>query len=228
MTHGRPINQNSFFFLNLKFIQDPFKIEETTRQPFYDENDKKVADVPMMFRKGGCSHVHVRELEADIIELPYGDDVKFSMVIVLPKKSSTLIRTVDNLRKFGLYNVINRLNQSEEDSELEIHLPRFSIESDYKLNSILKKLGLQDIFEPQLANLSRISKHAVYLSQFVQKSVIDVNERGTVASAASAATLSFQSIPLEFYVNRPFAFMIIERTTNSILFCGHVKNPAIV
>lgn len=182
----------------------------------------------MMFRKGGCSHIHVPELEADIIELAYGLDRKFSMVVVLPKKSISLIKTIDNLRIFGLYNVIDSLNQSEEDPELEIFLPRFSITSDYNLNSILQKMGLRDLFDPQFVNLSKISRHPLYVSHFIQKSKIEVNEKGTVASAASAATLSFQSIPLEFYVNRPFAFMIIERTTNSILFCGHVKNPAII
>lgn len=180
----------------------------------------------MMFRKGGCSHIHVPVLEADIIELPYGFDQKFSMVIMLPSKNATLIRTIDNLRIFGLYNVIDSLNQSEEDPELEIFLPRFSITSDYKLTSILKELGLHDIFDPQLVNLSKISRHPIHISQFIQKSKIDVNEKGTTAAAASAATLSFQSLPSQFYVNRPFAFMIIERMTNSILFCGHVKNPA--
>lgn len=209
-------------------LQDPFRIEDTRKQPFYDETGTKLANVPMMFRKGGCSHIHVPELEADIIELAYGLDQKFSMVVVLPKKSIPLIKTIDNLRIFGLYNVIDRLNQSEEDPELEIFLPRFSITSDYRLNSILQKMGLQDLFDPQLVNLSKISQHPLFVSHFIQKSKIDVNEKGTVASAASAATLSFQSIPLEFYVNRPFAFMIIERTTNSILFCGHVKNPAIL
>lgn len=195
-------------------------------QPFYDENNKKLANVPMMFRKGGCSHIYVPTLEADIIELRYGFDNKFAMVILLPTKNVPLVKVIDNLRVFGLHSTIENLNLSEVDDELEVHLPRFKISSDYKLNRILKEMGVTDLFDHQLANLSKISRHAAFVSQFVQKSVIDVNEEGSIASAASAVTLSFQSIPSEFYVNRPFAFMIIERTTNSILFCGHVKNPA--
>lgn len=195
-------------------------------QPFYDENDAKVADVPMMFRKGGCSHIYVPALGADIIELAYGSDRRFSMVVFLPQKKVPLIKVIDNLRAFGLHKVIDNLNQSEEDPELEIHLPRFSISSDYKLNGILQEMGLNDLFHFQIANLSKISQHAVHVSQFLQKAVISVNEEGTLASAANAASISFQSIPSEFYVNRPFAFMIIERTTNSILFCGHVKDPS--
>lgn len=192
-------------------------MEDTRIQPFFDEMDVKIADVPMMFRKGGCSHIYVPALQADIIELAYGSDSRFSMVVFLPKERIPLKNVIDNLRDVGLHNVIDNLNQSEEDSELEIHLPRFSVSSDFKLNQILQEMGLSDLFHYQLANLSKISQHAIYVSQFLQKAVINVNEQGTVASAASASSISFQSIPSEFYVNRPFAFMIIERTTNSTL-----------
>lgn len=181
-----------------------------------------------MFRKGGCSHIYVPELQADILELSYGSDQQFSMVILLPKKQTKLVQVTDNLRVFGLHNVIDRLNQSEEDDELEIHLPKFSIASDYKVADILSEMGITDLFSQQWASLSKITQHPIFVSQFLQKAVIDVNEEGTVATAANVVTVSFQSIPSEFYVNRPFAFIIIERTTNSILFCGNVKNPAIV
>lgn len=29
----------------------------------------------------------------------------------------------------------------------------------------------------------------------------------------------------QFYANRPFAYLIIEKSTNILLFCGQVKNP---
>lgn len=211
--------------LNFSVRQDPFKIEDTRNLSFYNEYGVTIANVPMMFRKGGCSHIRVPSLEAEIIELAYGFDQKFSMVVVLPNKRIPLIKVIDNLRILGLHTIVDNLNQSEEDPDLEIYLPRFSISSDFRLNSILREMGLTDVFDERLANLSKISKHATFVSQFIQKVVIDVDEKGTVASAASAAILSFQSIPSQFYVNRPFAFMIIERTTNTILFCGHVKNP---
>lgn len=197
---------------------------DTRDLPFYNENGVTISNVPMMFRKGGCSHIRVPSLEAEIIELAYGFDQKFSMVVLLPNKKVPLVRVIDNLRVLGLHTVIENLNQSEEDSDLEIYLPRFSISSNYKLNYILERMGLFDLFDSKYANLSKISKHATFVSQFLQKAVIDVDEKGTVAAAVTAS-LSFQSIPSQFYVNRPFAFMIVERTTNTILFCGQVRNP---
>lgn len=142
----------------------------------------------MMFRKGGCSHVYVPELQADILELAYGSDQKFSMVILLPTKHTKLIQVTDNLRIFGLHYVIDRLNQSEEDDELEIHLPKFSIATDYKVTDILAEMGITDLFSEKLASLLKITQHPIYVSQFLQKAVIDVNEEGTIANRSSRCT----------------------------------------
>lgn len=180
----------------------------------------------MMYRKGGCSYALVPELSAEILRLGYGNDQKFSMIILLPSKKSTLVEMIDGLRLLGMKGIFAKLSETEEDPELEIYLPRFKINSDYKLNGFLEKMGLSDIFNPKKSNLSKISKHLVYVSQFTQKAVVEVNELGTTAAAADAVTISFQIAPSQFYVNRPFAFLIVERTTNAILFCGQVKNPA--
>lgn len=133
-----------------------------------------------MFRKGGCSHMRIPELESDIIELAYGFDEKFSMVIFLPKQNVPLIKVIDNLRILGLRTIIEHLDLSEEDEELEVYIPRFYISSNHKLNAILHQMGLRDLFDSNAANLTKISKRNIYVSQFVQKSIIDVNEKGTV------------------------------------------------
>lgn len=193
--------------------------------PFYNEFGVKIGIVPTMVRKGGCTYVRSPIMEAELIELAYGFDRKYSMVVLLPRKDSSLVRVIDNLRVLGLSHIINNLYQSEEDPDLEVYLPRFSIKSDYKLNKVLQLMGLNDVFDPIHANFSKISRHPIYVSQFKQKSIIEVDEKGTLAVAVDQATLTFTSLPAEFRVDRPFAFLIIERTTNSILFCGQVKNP---
>lgn len=179
----------------------------------------------MMYRKGGYSHMYIPELKSDAIELAYGLDGRFSMLIILPRKSVRLTGVIDNVRSIGLNKLFQYLKLSEEDPEMELFIPRFTLSSEYKLKEILRTMGLVDIFDPQAVNLSRISQHPVYISEFVQKSVIKVDEAGTTAASANALTVSFQSIPSSFQANKPFAFLIVERTTKSILFCGQVRNP---
>lgn len=158
-----------------------------------------------MFRKGGCSHIYVPELQADILELAYGSDQKFSMVILLPTKHVPLVQVTDNLRIFGLHNVIDRLNQSEEDDELEIHLPKFSIATDYKVTDILVEMGITDLFSEKLASLAKITQHPIYVSQFLQKAVIDVNEEGSLSATTSIFTFhnKYSQILLQVLLLQP-------------------------
>lgn len=86
-------------------------------------------------------------------------------------------------------------------------------------------MGLTDIFNVKKANLSRISKHPIFLSRIIHKATIDVNEVGTVASAATGAIFANKAISPRFQANRPFAFLIIEKNTNTLLFCGQVRKP---
>jgi serpin B len=65
-------------------------------------------------------------------------------------------------------------------------------------------------------------------SQFIHKSVIDVNEEGTEAAAASGADVAlFSSLPIdpiEFRVNRPFVYFIRDNRNGVIIFMGIITN----
>lgn len=124
-----------------------------------------------------------------------------------------------------LTDELNRAKVEYEDDEVEVYLPRLSTTADFTLNSILNQMGLWDIFDPQLANLSKISKHSPYLSRIIHKAQIEITEEGTIASAASGGTFANKNTPPRFYANRPFAYLILEKQTNILIFCGQVKDP---
>ncbi len=103
-------------------------------------------------------------------------------------------------------------------------LPRFKIESSYKLRSVLEDLGITELFGSS-ADMSGISDSAsIYVEEIVQKAFIEVNEEGTEATAATAASTrsgGFNS----FIADRPFLFYITDDTTGIHLFSGRVSNP---
>lgn len=183
-----------------------------------------------MFRRGGSPAVSVPGLQSNVLRLPYGDDDRLSMIVILPDQKVPLVTVTDSLRIFGLSYVLGALDRAAqdagEDSELEVFLPRFSLSSDFKMNDVLQSMGLVDIFDERKSNLSNISKHLVYVSNVVHKAVIEVNEEGTVAAAAAGAEITYLSLTPQFYVNRPFVFLIVDKTTNTLLFCGQIRNPA--
>ena len=61
--------------------------------------------------------------------------------------------------------------------------------------------------------------------QVLHKAVIDVDETGTTAAAATEIGITAYSLPREFTINRPFFFFIYHEDTNTLLFMGRVTDP---
>ena len=61
----------------------------------------------------------------------------------------------------------------------------------------------------------------------IQKAMIEVDEKGTVASAATSTMLSATAYmpPVEVTVDRPFLFLIVDTNSKLVLLMGHVQNP---
>lgn len=213
------------YYLNFQF---PFNVSYTAEEPFFDENERLISNVNMMFQRGPFSFTGITEIDSHVLELPYGVENRLSIILLLPRKGVHLSTVMDKLPSYGVGRIIAELRRTDseyEDDEVEVFIPRFSITADFVLNVILEQMGLTDIFDAKQADLSKLSRHSVYLSRLIHKSVIKVNEAGTVAAGASGAIFANKATPPRFYANRPFAFLIVERITNTLLFCGQVRNP---
>jgi serpin B len=66
----------------------------------------------------------------------------------------------------------------------------------------------------------------LYISKVLHKAFVDVNEKGTEASAASAVVMSrgMGQFPI-FQADHPFLFLIRHNPSRSILFLGRVMDP---
>lgn len=206
----------------------PFNRSHTTEAPFYDENGLELGRVNMMFNRGPFPYTAIADLDSHILELPYGLDNRLSMIIVLPRKGVSLqsvIQRLPNVRLQRIYDELQKSAQEFEDDEVEVFLPRFTIMADFTLNGILENMGILDVFSAADANLSKITSTPIYLSRLLHKAKIEVNEEGTVASAATAGTFANKATPPRFAANRPFAYLIVDKITRILLFCGQAENP---
>ncbi|KAL5293265.1 SRPN8.2 family protein [Megaselia abdita] len=213
----------------------PFNRSSTREENFYGEDEKVAGKVNMMFHRGQFSYAAISQLDSHVIELPYGVENRLSMIVVVPKKGVRLFSVINKLASVGITGILDGLQRAKQDAELygeemevDLFLPRFTTDTDFALNSLLIEMGIHDLFNSQLANLGRISSHPIYLSRLFHKTTIEVTEEGTVASAVTAGILTNKISPTKFQVNRPFAYLIVEKSTGSLLFVGQVKNPGIV
>jgi len=88
-------------------------------------------------------------------------------------------------------------------------------------------MGLTHLLGPS-PDLSKLTQsQGLSVSKCFHEAVVDVDEKGTEASAATAivVTRSMNQKILQFTVDRPFFFAIYDRETLAPLFLGQVTNP---
>ena len=212
---------NVLFLLNALYFkgdwQTRFKPEDTRNEPF-------------TLASGGQKIVQMMRLNTPLrraftptytaFELPYGSD-RFAMTVLLPNDQST----ADALLKTLTANDWTQLQKTMTPGQISIGLPKFSFSYDNKLNSVLASLGMPTAFTDQ-ANFSKISRNGgLSLSTVKQSTFIAVDETGTEAAAVTTGEVSVTSMPVPYLCDRPFVFIIHEKTSGTVLFTGKVADP---
>ncbi|XP_004452978.1 serpin B11 [Dasypus novemcinctus] len=204
--------------------KNKFQERETIKTPFHLSEGKSVI-VEMMYQTGTFKLAFIKEPQMQVLELPYVNN-RLSMIILLPVGTANLkqVEKQLNLKMFQKWTSSSNM----VEREVEVHIPRFKLEIKYELNTLLKSLGMTDIFDQIKADLSGISStKQLYLSKVIHKSYVDVNEEGTEAAAATGESIGVKRLPLRarFMANHPFLFFIRHIHTNTILFCGKLASP---
>ncbi|XP_015190926.1 PREDICTED: uncharacterized protein LOC107074206 [Polistes dominula] len=168
---------------------------------------------------------NIESLNADVVEIPYTDG-KTVMLIILPNNKE-IDPNLTILSKDLSYVSISALLANIYLTEVNLIIPKFSIENKLDLKSVLKSLGIRSIFN-RSADFSDIVKDSrIYVKNIIQNAKIEVNEEGTVASAITELSI----VPLMgsnkeiFRANHPFLFAIVDLQTNATLFAGRYMHP---
>ncbi|EDL32350.1 serine (or cysteine) proteinase inhibitor, clade B, member 9b [Mus musculus] len=215
---------NALYFKGMWACQ--FCKESTREMPFYINKDEK-RPVQMMCQTDTFMFAFVDELPARLLIMPY-EGMELSLMVLLPEKGVDLSKVENDLTFEKL------IAWTKPDimwsTEVKVFLPKFKLQEDYEMKSVLQCLGIVDVFEKEKADLSAMSpERNLCLSKFIHKSVVEVNEEGTEAAAASSAEgiipLCLGGGPSWFCADHPFLFFIRHNQTNSILFCGRFSSP---
>jgi serine protease inhibitor len=111
----------------------------------------------MMFQRGPFAYAANQNLGCYLLELPYGVDRetaeknnlpdanedRISMIVVLPKRGLSLDEAINNVNKYGMKSVLFELKKAKEefeDEEVEVHVPRFEIETSLNLVDTLQSV----------------------------------------------------------------------------------------
>lgn len=201
-----------------------FNKEHTEERPFrVSKNVEK--PVQMMFKKSTCKITYIGEISTQILVLPYVGQ-ELNMVILLPSESTDL-NTVEKALTYEKFIAWTKPDVMDEE-EVEVFLPRFTLEESYDMEEFLQELGMTDAFEETRADFSGMSSgRGLHLSKVMHKSFVEVTEEGTEAAAATGAVVMMRCLMVvpRFNANHPFLFFIQHSKTGAILFCGRFCSP---
>lgn len=198
--------------------------EKHTRNGEFYIGSNRTLQVPLMHTVGRFYYVESSELDAKILRIPY-DGHKFAMYLLLPRLKDGVDKIIKNINQF----ILTRDLWQMQDLPVDVIIPKFKFEYTNHFESILRELGIRDIFDDTatftgIAQTKRTSRH-LKVTDIYQKAGIEVNEKGTTAYAATEVELGNKIEDESFHAIHPFVFYIEDETTGTILFVGKVTNP---
>ncbi|XP_007942712.1 plasma serine protease inhibitor [Orycteropus afer afer] len=209
----------NYIFFKAKW-ETSFNHKNTQEKSFY-VSAETVVEVPMMNREDLYYFLQDHNLSCRVVGIPYQGNA--TALFILPNVGS--MEQVEN----GLNEkTLQKWFKMFRKRQLQLYLPRFSITGSYQLEKALPKLGIQEVFTTQ-ADLRGITNHSnIHVSEMVHKAVVEVDESGTKATAATGTVIMFRSAQrstLRMVFNRPFLVLIMELDSKNILFLGKVTHP---
>jgi len=194
-----------------------FDAKKTRPGDFELEPGKKV-QVPMMSQEMKVRSAHTSKFT--LLELPYQGD-RWRMVFLLPEKRHGLKDVEAKLTEKELSATLTKLQADESP----VVLPKFEFKLATKLKPELITLGMPTAFGNGADFSSMTEQPELRTGNVIHQAMIEVDEEGTVAAAATGVTFQLTSEKAVFQLDHPFLFILRDNATDTILFIGRVSDP---
>lgn len=220
-------NATRLVLANALYFQGNWKypfVESTTKElPFY-VTDREVKQVAQMHQVQKLGYFENEAWQA--VALPFVQEENNAShplcLLFLPKTEPQ--QSLDE-------ETVRTTLHSLSIQKVDLQVPRFTLEQKIDLKPYLHQMGIRSLFSKE-ANLSGISLDGpLYVDAVFHKSFFSFNEAGVEAAAATAAVINLTTsfTPPEqvafFHADRPFFFALVDQTTETLLFVGHVQTP---
>ena len=208
---------------------NPF--EEGRTENAYFDNMQRTA--MMMWQVGDFKYAQT-DLYQSVI-LPYGNG-SYRMTLFLPRYGKTLD---------DVLAALNGTNWNTADYikyQVLLGMPRIETDTSQDLKDIMASLGMPNAFQEYdghgfmdfcYLGDNEDNSDQCWISMMKQKAHLKLDEKGTEAAAATVIGVVDESVSydfVEFIADRPFLYIISEKSTGSIFFIGQymgevMENP---
>jgi serine protease inhibitor len=208
---------NAIYF-KAKF-QIRFEKRLTRRQSFHLANGR-VKEVEMMRARGLDGAYRVgKGFEAAVLGYL---DTHVALFMVLPNKGKAPEKALTD-------ESLREMVRSNNETTLNLELSRFTMEFSHSLKDSLIQMGMGIAFKFPGADFSAMGSPLAYVNDVAHKTLIEIDEEGTVAAAATDVLCLAASLrppdAKTLVFDRPFALMLRDMKTRTVLFLGVVYEP---
>ena len=209
----------------------PFEPGDTYRQNFHLSGGRRVR-TGMMHNTAHFDFYRGKTFKMLVLPFRGGHDA-VAILVLLPDHISQLGSLERQLKASTLDDWVGHAQRAL----VEVTLPKFRDTDLLNLTAAAKALGIAIAFSKHRADFSGIASlvtRRLYISDVLQKTYVDLDEKGTEASAATAvmmeatATAVYEAPteqPIVFDANHRFVYLIRDETTGDILFIGRMADP---
>lgn len=205
----------------------PFEHEATNVQPFTRPDGSSV-DVEMMHSVEQMPYYDSDSLQATRLMYTGNDSAYY---VILPKRGVSLHDALADVEGTGFAKMRESM-RSQGTTEVILGLPKLDVDFSAGLNRPLSSMGMPRAFDWELAQFSDIADlpQPIYIGDVLHKAKIRVDEKGTVAAAATVVGMLAGSAgpvvePPRIVCDRPYAFAIVDERSGAMLFLGTVNDP---
>ncbi|KAK3129237.1 hypothetical protein QOZ80_6BG0474310 [Eleusine coracana subsp. coracana] len=220
---------------------EPFAKKQTRTRCFYRLDGSSVG---APFMRTGRDQFVARHDGFKVLKMTYritttalgtDDDEtpRLSMCVFLPDSRDGLPWLMDTMQSDPASFLRDHLPQ-RRISLIEFLLPKFKLSFSSRVDGVLRDMGIKaafDVHEADLSDMCEGGASSLAVEKVFHKAVLEVNEEGTVAAAATAfirrkCRRISNDGPVEFIADHPFAFFVVEEVSGAVIFAGQVLDPA--
>lgn len=212
------------YLLNSLYFKARWESEfapEKTQEGYFNTSSGKVVKADFMQTQRMAAYVENEWFTST--SLSYQND-SYVMRLILPQP------------EISIDQVLQALSESDGNlwknvilADINLKMPRFTLENKMDLIPALQALGMKKAFTNE-ADFSSMSDIATYISLVQQATRLKVDEEGSEGAAVTVIEGDLMSpLPeekVDFFLDRPFLFQILESSTGTVLFMGQVGLPA--
>jgi serpin B len=212
---AQAIVTNAVYFKGM--WEDAFAPAQTTTDHFFGAAGTR--SVPFLNQTAMFSYYAGNGFQ--LVRLGYRGG-RFAMYVVLPAKNTGL--AMESVLPRAFATALTRASTQRVD----LHLPKIHLGYGTNLVSPLTDLGLGVAFSDG-ADFSGISAEPLKIASVIHKTTLDVDEAGTIATAATAVVMEATARydpnpPIVVKVDHPFFCIIRDDQSGAVLFLGAIGN----